>query len=480
VNLLGQLGRGVAWTYTGMVISGVLQVFVVAATARLLPPEAFGLIAMVNVVLRFGSYFAQMGVGRALIQRASIDDDDVRAAFTSSTLFGALTTVTVIAIAPLAAAYFQTGDVVAVMRWLALTFFISGLGATARALLQRRLKFRAVSTIEVVSYAFGYAVPTLVLAASGYGVWSLVAGALGQVTVSTGATMLFARHRLAPVLRWAPHARLLRFGATVSGISVVEFIGSSLDTLVIGRFGTATQLGIYNRAFMLASLPTYQLHHGIAKVLFPVLSGGRSTRLEFANTIVVASQTSARIVMPLGIGMGLTAPELVEVALGPSWVDAVPLFAVLAPALALNLMWAIPAQALEALGHLRWKAAIHACYAILLGLALTLSARHSLDLRTATAILAAAILLRTLAMHALAFRLGVVPLSYPGAMLGTVLVSAAASAIGFLVVLVPLRGAGASSLMTVGVAAATGATILASLFAQPLFRMGRRRLRRRS
>ena len=49
-------------------------------------------------------------------------------------------------------------------------------------------------------------------------------------------------------------------------------MGSSLDTIVIGRFGTAAQLGIYNRAFMLASLPTYQVHHGIAKVLFSVLT----------------------------------------------------------------------------------------------------------------------------------------------------------------------------------------------------------------
>jgi lipopolysaccharide exporter len=72
------------------------------------------------------------------------------------------------------------------------------------------------------------------------------------------ASMLLTRHLLVPMLRSAPHARLLQFGATVSGISVLEFIGSSLDTLVIGRFGTASQLGTYSRAFTLASLPTYR------------------------------------------------------------------------------------------------------------------------------------------------------------------------------------------------------------------------------
>ena len=92
--MLGQLGRGVAWSYTSTGVTAVVQVAVVATTERLLPPEAFGLIAMANVVLRFGSCFAQMGVGRALVQRAHIDDLDIRAAFTSSTVLGLITAAT--------------------------------------------------------------------------------------------------------------------------------------------------------------------------------------------------------------------------------------------------------------------------------------------------------------------------------------------------------------------------------------------------
>lgn len=470
VNMLHQLGRGVVWTYATMAVSGVLQLAVVALTARLLPPEAFGLVAMANVVLRFSSYFANMGVGRALIQRQHIDEDDVRAAFTSSVAMGLATTATVITLAPFAAAYYQDRDVTAVMQWLALTFVFTGLGATSRALLQRRLQFRASGVAEVASYAIGYAVPTLVLAASGFGVWSLVAGAIGQAAVAAAISMWLASHSWKPMLRWAPHARLLRFGATVSGISVLEFLGSTLDTLVIGRFGTAAQVGLYNRAFMLAHLPTYQVQLGIARVLFPVLTAGRSNATEFSTTIVVASHAAARLVLPLGIGMGLAAPELVDVLLGKQWAAAAPLLGVLGPALALNLLWAIPAQVLEALGRLRWKAVVHGSYVVLLGVALTVSAATSVDLGSVALVLALAMACRTIALFAVVHFLGVVRPGYTLTMVRTTVVTAALAVGAFTVSLGLTRWCGAPSAVTLMVAISVGCLILVVVFWQEVVR----------
>lgn len=477
--MLAHLWRGIAWTYTSMGITGVLQVGVIATTARLLPPEAFGLIAMSNVILRFGKYFARMGVNRALIQLADIDDLGIRAAFTSSTALGILTAATVIAIAPLAGRYYQADDVVAVLRWLALTFLFSSIGATARALLQRRLEFRTTGAIDVTSYAFGYAAPTLALAIAGFGVWSLVAGAIGQVAVSSGIAMLMTRHSLRPTFRITPHKRLLGFGFSVSGISVLEYLGTALDALVIGRFGTVAQMGIYNRAFMLASLPTYQVQHGIARVLFPVLSSGRSDPAAFAHTLGTASRTAIKLVLPLGIGMALTAPEIVRVVLGDQWLETVPVFMVLAPALAMNLLATFPGQALEALGRLRWKAIVQALYVVLLGSALVAIAIDGLDLTSITIVIAIAIGCRTLAVYMLIYLSGAVERSYLTGALGTALAAATVTCVVFVPALAVLRSMGASHLLTLAVAIATGAIVLLALFSGSVVRGLRARGRSR-
>ena len=114
---------GLRWTYTSTVVVAVIQIAVTAVLARLLTPTAFGLVAMAAVLLRFGQYFSQMGVGQALVQRERLTDRDVHTAFTSAILLGAGFTLLFVLLAPLATYLFPgSEDVVAVTRAMALTF----------------------------------------------------------------------------------------------------------------------------------------------------------------------------------------------------------------------------------------------------------------------------------------------------------------------------------------------------------------------
>jgi lipopolysaccharide exporter len=466
--MLGQIGRGVRWTYAAFVTGAVIQFVVTAATARLLDPEAFGLIAMANVVLRFGGYVAQMGVGRALIQQSSIDDDDVRAAFTSSTILGVAVATIVIVAAPMAAVYYQTTDVVPVIRWLASTFVLAGLSATAGALLQRQLRFRASGVVEVASYTFGYAVPTLSLAIAGFGVWSLVAGTIGQIVVGGAMAYALTRHTVRPTLSPRIHRRLLGFGTKVSGISFLEFLGSALDVLVIGRFGSPAQLGLYNRAFMLAALPTYRVTNGIARVLFPVLSGGRHDRAAFTQTFLSVTRSAIKVMVPLGVGMALAAPEIVGVVLGETWIDAVPLFSVLAPSLALNVLIMFPGLALESLAILRDKAIVQAAYVVILAACLAGSALMGFALLNVTIVVGSAILLRAAMYFALAVRADIISSSELTSLLITLLALAVATVVAMLPLLMALRTLGTHPVVTLVAAVCAGVAILAVAFGKEL------------
>jgi len=401
------LRNGITWTYASIAVGAVIQLGVTGVTARLLDPAAFGLVAMANVLLRFGGYLAQMGVGRALIQRQALTTEDVRAGFTSSAALGLVVAVAVVASAPIAGGFFGTQEVVPVVRWLALTFLANGLGATANALLRRELRFRQAGLVEVLSYALGYGAPALLLASNGFGVWSLVAGAVGQSAVAAGLAYGLTRHPVRPLLDAVVHRRLLGFGAKVSLISFLEFIGSTLDNIVIGRFGTAAQLGLYNRALMLASLPTYQLSNGIAKVLFPVLAGGQSNLLEFRTALARATTTAIKVVLPVGLGMAVAAPELVRVVLGQQWVETIPMLRVLSVAMAANVLATFPGIALEALAVLRAKTLAQLGFVIILGTGLLLAASlGGFHLQTTVVVIAAAYVLRTIMYFGIGYAAG--------------------------------------------------------------------------
>lgn len=457
--------RGATWTYASIVVGAAVQVGVTAVTARLLDPAVFGLVAMANAVLHFGTYFAKMGVGRALIQRSEIEDVDVRAAFTSSVVLAALAAAAMYLAAPLAASFFRTESIVPVMRWLTLTFLATGLGSTGRALMERRLHFRASGAINIVSYAVGYGVPALILAARGFGVWSLVAGAIGQQVVAAALIYAYTRHPVLPTFDLRVHRRLLRFGASVSGISVLEYIGTAVDSLVIGRYGTAAQLGLYNRAVTLASLPMSRINAGLAKVLFPVLSAGRADREGFRDALARVATIAGKLVLPIGVGMSVAAPELVGVVLGSQWTDAVPVLAILAVALAIDVLATFPGIALESLDALRGKAIAQALYVlVLLGAMLVVVATRPFELVPVAVTIGVAHVVRSAAYFGLAVRAGALRAADLARMIVVLVGSSVATAIAIGVVSTVLRRASAPQEATLAAAIATGGLVVLATF----------------
>jgi len=332
--------KGLQWAYLGTAIGGVLQFGMTMVMARLLTPTAFGLIALAGLFLRFVDYFAKAGITQALIQKASLGADDVRAAFALSVGLAAAFAVVVLAGAPLAAELVQEPELIPVLRWLSLGLLLHGLGAPSVALLRRGLRFRELAMIEIGSYAVGYLGVGLIMALSGAGVYALVGAMLTQGAVNAASAYLRIRHPLAPSRATASYRAILAFGARVSLVGFFEFLKSSLDTLAIGRWAGSAQLGLYNRAKVLAELPSYQLMQGLSRVLFPSFSAIQFEHERLRKAYLSAVGAASAILLPLSAGMAVAAPEIILVVLGPQWVGAIDV-----------LPWLLLASAIAMTGH---------------------------------------------------------------------------------------------------------------------------------
>jgi lipopolysaccharide exporter len=134
------------------------------------------------------------------------------------------------------------------MRWMSIAVLAGAVSTIPEAVLRRRMRFRVIGVIHVVSYLIGYLLVGIVAAQRGWGVWSLVAASITQV----GATLLLSLAAARPPIRTrfsATSARsMVRFGGTVTATGFVEFLSLSIDTLAVGRWAGAAALGQYSRA----------------------------------------------------------------------------------------------------------------------------------------------------------------------------------------------------------------------------------------
>ncbi|MGB8317388.1 MAG: lipopolysaccharide biosynthesis protein [Ignavibacteriaceae bacterium] len=377
-NLTYKTIHGIKWNYISTIITAVMQIGYTAIMARLLEPAAFGLVAMAGVILRFGSYFAQMGIERAVIQKKEISQEDIRSSFTLSVFLGIIFFLLLWFLAPLALYVFNNEKVVIIVKVMALSFFISGFSTTSLGLLKRNLNFRSIAIIEIASYTLGYLGIGITMAVLDYGVWSLVFAALSQAFFSTVIAYILVRHSLNFTFKVSHYKPLFSFGSKVTIISIFEFLGGSLDTLIIGRFLGASLLGIYNRAFMIVNLPLQNFYTSITKVLFPSFSKIQSDRLKLKEAFLSSFTVSSFFLIPLCVWFSVSAKEIVLVILGNKWKEAIDILRILALVTPLYLMSSFMGTLFEAVAYLKVKLIFQIGFVILLGIALFITVPYGL------------------------------------------------------------------------------------------------------
>ncbi len=354
-SLASKAISGIKWNTISTILNAIMQIGYTSIMARLLAPEAFGLVAISIIILQFGGYFAQMGFNKAIIQIKDLTDDHIRATFTSSLLLGILFTVLIWVTAPLTAQLFKNPDVIPVVRAMALIFVINGAAATSISLLERNMRFKAVSILETSSFVIGYLGVGILLAYLDFGVYSLIFAQLAQATVVAIGSYAVVRHNVIFHFGWDVWKPLFNYGSKMSFISLLEWLTSTLPAILIGRLLGDYKLGIYDRAHKLVSLPMYMLTRTFSKVIFPSFSKLQSETVKLGKVYLSSITLVIALVIPICAGIFAAAPEIVYVLLGDQWTESVPILQILSFAVALNLITMFAGIICDAKAKLNFK-----------------------------------------------------------------------------------------------------------------------------
>jgi len=240
---------------------------------RLLYPEAFGMMALVNVFLMGLAMFSDIGLGPGIVQRATAPPRAfLQTAWTMQILrAGILFLLTCLVAWPLSWFYREPGLAVILVA-TGVTQLVAGFKSVALHTCARELKHGLLAAVDLSTAAVGIVV-SVVWAAWTPSVWALVWGGLVSAAFAVAASFRLP-HQVEVRFRLAPaHVReLLRFGGWIFVGTALAFLASCGDRLMLGRFLTLEQLGIYTVAFFFAQSVTTVTRGLAARVLFPVLS----------------------------------------------------------------------------------------------------------------------------------------------------------------------------------------------------------------
>jgi len=341
--------RGVLWSYGSYVGGRVVTLASTAILARVLAPEDFGLVALALIFIALLETVSSLGVTQALVV---VEDEQVderaETAFAFSIGLGLALTLVTVALGPLAAAFFDEPDLVALLPVLGATFFLRALASTHYALAQKRLDFRSRTAAEIAEVAVR-GVVGISLALAGFGAWSLVLAYLaGTVTLTLVLWVMIPwRPSLNP--RRAHLRELLSFGGTLSAVDVVAAAISNADYVLIGRILGAGSLGLYTLGFRLPELLILNLSVVVGRVLYPAFAA--VDRSALAPAFLSSLRYTAMVGLPLTAALPILAEPLVLLVFGDQWLGSVESMQVLA-VYALSVALSIPAgAAFKAIGR---------------------------------------------------------------------------------------------------------------------------------
>ncbi len=346
--------RQFGWASLSALALPLGQFIALVVLARLLTPEEFGAAAIVSTVTAFATLLMTSGIAAYVVHVADLTEPRLAAAsFINVCASVALALSTLVFADPLASAL-GSPQVADLIRLSSLGFAMS-VGASSLGVLERETRFRAISIVDLVAVLLGQAT-SIALAIAGFGATSLVVGAILVLVVQNLAYIALSgarRNFRYNALSRGAVADVWKYTREILAFNVINYWSRNLDNVVIARVSGLDQLGFYSRAYSLMLLPVTLISGVVGRVLLPTLAR-QQHRIDWATRTWIDYAVLCTVIGAPVAAVFIVAPGMVvEIILGPQWVDSASLLLILAISIAPQLITRSSGALFQALGKTR-------------------------------------------------------------------------------------------------------------------------------
>lgn len=315
--------HGLSWAFIDRFANQISQFIFGIILARLLSPAEYGLIGMLAIFFEVADTFVMAGFSEALIRKTEPSEKDYSTVFLVNVGTGIFFYAILCALAPGISWFFNEQQLTPIIWVMGSTIVINALSMVARVPLTKHMNFKVLATISVIANIVSGAV-AIVLAFKGYGVWSLVWRNIVYSIVNTLMTVLLSRPKFGLQFSRDSFREIFGFGSKLLASRLFLEFYNNLYYLLIGKFFSARDLGLYTRANGYKDMFSRTLHNVIQSVSFPALSGIKDDNARLKNAYRKLVQSTTYLTAILMFGLAAASDNFILGLIGPNWADAIP------------------------------------------------------------------------------------------------------------------------------------------------------------
>lgn len=327
--LRADLGRRTGRSAMTVIIFALVKlIFTLGTTAilaRFVLPAEQGLFAIAVPAVLIASSLSEFGLAQVIVQREVVTHRLATTLFWINVGLGLLLGGCVALLSGPAAAFYGKPEVAVIFIGLAPYVLFLVLTTQYVSILRRQMRIKMIEMTNLVALVLASSL-AIVAGYYGAGLWALVI----QLVLNPALTFLFLLvlvgwHPSFPRLRDLGEARsALAFGGFLTLERLMGELARNVQVIILGRYFAEAQAGLFYRSRTFADMPGRRIGAPLSGAFIPALSRLQSEPQAYRDMYLRQVTRANLIIVPCGLALVLCADGVVQILLGPDWVDAGP------------------------------------------------------------------------------------------------------------------------------------------------------------
>ena len=325
VDLNKKISQATKWSGVTEIIAKLISPIVNMVLARLLTPEAFGVVATITMVISFAEVFTDAGFQKYIIQHEFKNEEELNqstnVAFWTNFFFSALICVIIFIFRSPIAVMVGSPGLGNSISLASVLIIIAAFSSIQMARYKRAFDFKTLFYVRIGAALIPLVV-TIPLAFLFRNYWALLFGNF--------ASQLFTAILLTVKSKWKPSfyfsIRLLKEMFSFSAWTLLESISiwltNYIDVFIVGYYLNEYYLGIYKTSMSTVGSYMAIVSGAITPVLFSALSRYQNDEAGFRNVYYRLQRITAVLIFPMGVGIFLFRDLVTNILLGSQWGEA--------------------------------------------------------------------------------------------------------------------------------------------------------------
>lgn len=313
------------WSAVTEIVSKLVTPITNMVLARLLTPEAFGVVTTLTMVITFAEIFTDAGFQKYLIQHEFADerdkDESTCVAFWSNLVMSLLIWGLIALFAdPLAALVGNPGlGYVLIVACAGIP--LAAFSSIQMAIYKRNLDFKTLFKVRMVGILLPLMV-TIPLAFYLRSFWALVIGTLAREIANAFLLTWYSEWKPRLYYSWQRLREMFSFTVWSMLEQVSIWLTSYVDVFIVGTMLSQYYLGLYKTSSTLVGQILGLITATTTPVLFSSLSRLQDDEAEFQRLFFRFQKLVGLLVVPMSVGIFCFSDLVTEIVLGDQWHEA--------------------------------------------------------------------------------------------------------------------------------------------------------------